>query len=49
MKRYQITYEHAYGIDHFTVYANNKREARKVFNANRPIAGSKIIEIEEYV
>lgn len=47
MKKYQISYSHAYGIDHFNVCANNKKEARKIFNANKPIAGSKIIEIEE--
>ena len=47
MKKYQISYSHAYGIDHFNVYANNKKEARKIFNSNKPIAGSKIIEIEE--
>lgn len=47
MKKYQISYSHAYGTDHFNVYANNKKEARKIFNANKPIAGSKIIEIEE--
>ena len=47
MKRYDITYEHAYGIDHMIVYAKNKKEARKDFNASKPIAGSKIVEIEE--
>ena len=47
MKKYQISYSHAYGIDHAIVYANNKREARHIFNQNKPIAGSKIIEIEE--
>ena len=47
MKKYQISYDNAYGIDHATVYADNKKEARKIFNANKPIAGSKIIEIEE--
>ena len=47
MKKYLISYENAYGIDHATVYADNKKEARKIFNANKPIAGSKIIEIEE--
>lgn len=47
MKKYQVSYINAYGIDHATVYANNKKEARKLFNDNKPIAGSKIIEIEE--
>lgn len=47
MKKYRISYETAYGIDHATVYANSKKEARKIFNANKPIAGSKIVEIEE--
>lgn len=47
MKRYVISYEHAYGIDHAVVYAKNKKEARKDFNSDKPIAGSKIIEIEE--
>lgn len=47
MKKYQISYSSAYGIDHATVYAHNKTEARRIFNANKPIAGSKIIEIEE--
>ena len=47
MKKYQISYEHAYGVDHATVYADTKKEARKIFNANKPIAGSKIIEVEE--
>lgn len=49
MKRYVITYDNPYGIDHFIVYAKNKTEARKIFNANKPIAGSKIIEIEEEI
>lgn len=47
MKKYIVTYDHAYGIDHAVVYANNKKEARKFFNAAKPIAGSKIMEIEE--
>ena len=47
MKKYQISYSHAYGIDYFNIYADSKKEARKIFNANKPIAGSKIIEIEE--
>ena len=47
MKCYCITYEHAYGMDHMRVYAKNKSEARKNFNSNKPIAGSKIVEIEE--
>lgn len=47
MKKYRIYYSNAYGIDHATVYANNKTEARKIFNANKPIKGSKIVEIEE--
>jgi hypothetical protein len=47
MKKYQVSYSTAYGIDHATVYAHNKTEARRIFNANKPIAGSKIIEIEE--
>ena len=47
MKKYVITYENPYGIDHATVYADNKKEARKLFNSNKPIAGSKIVEIEE--
>lgn len=47
MKKYQISYSNAYSIDHATVYANNKSEARRIFNQNKPIAGSKIIEIEE--
>ena len=47
MKRYVITYDHPYGIDYFVIYAKNKREARKAFNDSKPIAGSKIIEIEE--
>lgn len=49
MKRYVISYDHAYGIDYFVVYAKNKTEARKIFNANKPIAGSKILEIEEEI
>ena len=47
MNRYQITYETTYGFDHAIVYADNKKEARKIFNANKPIAGSKITEVEE--
>ena len=47
MKKYRITYESAYGFDHATVFADNKKEARKTFNANKPISGSKIVEIEE--
>lgn len=47
MKKYCITYSHAYGIDYYMIYAKNKTEARKDFNGNKPIAGSKIIEIEE--
>lgn len=47
MRKYQISYSSAYGIDHATVYADSKKEARKIFNANKPISGSKIIEIEE--
>jgi hypothetical protein len=47
MKKYLISYDNPYGIDHFVVYADNKKEARKIFNANKPIRGSKIIEIEE--
>ena len=47
MKKYCITYENAYGTDHAIVYANNKKEARKTFNSNKPVAGSKIVEIEE--
>ena len=47
MRKYCVTYSHPYGIDYAMVYANNKKEARKIFNANKPIAGSKIIEVEE--
>ena len=47
MKKYIISYSNAYGIDHAKIYANNKTEARRIFNANKPIKGSKIIEIEE--
>lgn len=47
MKKYLITYETAYGFDHAYEYADNKKEARKKFNASKPIAGSKIVEIEE--
>lgn len=47
MKRYIITYESAYGYDHATVWAQNKTVARMRFNANKPIAGCKIVEIEE--
>ena len=47
MKRYIISYSHAYGVDHAKVYADNKTKARKIFNANKPIKGSKIIDITE--
>lgn len=47
MKKYLISYDNPYGIDHATVYADNKKEARKIFNSSKPIAGSRIIEIEE--
>lgn len=47
MNKYIISYENAYGIDHATVFANNIKEARKAFNKNKPIAGSKIISIEK--
>jgi hypothetical protein len=47
MKRYVVTYDHAYGIDHMIIYANSKAQARKSFNASKPIAGAKIVEIEE--
>lgn len=47
MKKYLVSYENPYGIDHFVVYAHNKKAARKIFSANKPIKGSKIIEIEE--
>ena len=47
MKKYCITYDSPYGIDHAVVFAKNKTEARKIFNGNKPIAGSKIVEIEE--
>ena len=46
MYRYCVSYDHPYGIDHFIVYANNKKEACKIFRENKPIAGSKIIEVE---
>lgn len=47
MNKYIISYENAYGTDHATVFANNIKEARKIFNNNKPIAGSKIISIEK--
>ena len=47
MKKYLISYETAYGIDHAIVYANTKNEARKNFNLNIPIAGARIHDIEE--
>ena len=47
MKLFIISYDTPYSIDHARVYANTKTEARKIFNANKPIAGTKIIEIEE--
>ena len=47
MKKYYITYESAYGFDHYSVYAHNKKEARRIFNSNKTIAGSRIVDIEE--
>ena len=48
MKKYYITYEIAYGFGHYSVYAHNKKEARRIFNnGNKPISGSRIVDIEE--